>query len=54
MCLAIPGKVIKISGDSATIDYNGIKKEAKIAFISPKIGDTILVHAGFAIEILKR
>ena len=54
MCLAIPGKVIKITGDTAEIDYDGIKKEAKIPFITPKIGDTVLVHAGFAIEIIKQ
>ena len=53
MCLAIPGKIIKITGDTATIDYNGITKKAKISLITPKIGDDVLVHAGFAIEILK-
>ncbi|MBW6462507.1 MAG: HypC/HybG/HupF family hydrogenase formation chaperone [DPANN group archaeon] len=54
MCLAIPGKIIEIDKDNATIDYNGIKKQAKIILISPKIGDYVLVHAGFAIEILKK
>ncbi len=54
MCLAIPGKVIKIEGDTAVIDYGGITKNAKIAFVTPKIGDSVLVHAGFAIEILKK
>ncbi|MCK4927766.1 MAG: HypC/HybG/HupF family hydrogenase formation chaperone [Candidatus Aenigmarchaeota archaeon] len=53
MCLAIPGKVIKIEGDTAIIDYGGIKKQAKIPIVKPKVGDTVLVHAGFAIEILK-
>ncbi|NOR84938.1 HypC/HybG/HupF family hydrogenase formation chaperone [archaeon] len=53
MCLAIPGKIIKIDGDTATIDYDGITKTAKITLITPKIGDHVLVHAGFAIEILK-
>ncbi len=53
MCLAIPGKVIKIEGDTAVIDYGGVIKEAKIPIIRPKVGDTVLVHAGFAIEILK-
>ncbi len=54
MCLAIPGKVIKIDDDNATIDYDGIKKQAKITLVSPNIGDYVLVHAGFAIEILKK
>ena len=54
MCLAIPGKVIEITGETATIDYGGITKEAKIALITPKLGDFVIVHAGFAIEILDK
>ena len=54
MCLAIPGKIIEISGDTAKIDYDGITKTAKITLITPKIGDEVLVHAGFAIEIIKK
>ncbi len=54
MCLAIPGKVIEISGETATIDYGGIIKEAKINLVTPKIGDFVIVHAGFAIEILDK
>lgn len=58
MCLAIPGKVIKIektnTGETATIDYNGLKKKANISLINPQIGDYVLVHAGFAIEIIDK
>lgn len=54
MCLAIPGKVIEISGETATIDYGGVTKEAKINLVTPKLGDFVIVHAGFAIEILDK
>ncbi|MCK4551038.1 MAG: HypC/HybG/HupF family hydrogenase formation chaperone [Candidatus Aenigmarchaeota archaeon] len=54
MCLAIPGKVIAIDEETATIDYGGIIKEAKINLVTPKIGDFVIVHAGFAIEILDK
>ena len=55
MCLAIPGKVIKIdeNKEHATVDYgDGTKRKANISLVSVKIGDYILVHAGFAIEVL--
>ena len=50
MCLALPGKIVKIDEENATIDYGGIKKKANVSFIDCKIGDYVLVHVGFAIE----
>jgi len=55
VCLAIPGKVIEIDENKeyATIDYgDGTKRKANISLVNVKIGDYILVHAGFAIEVL--
>ena len=55
VCLAIPGKIIKIDemDDSATIDYgDGTKRMINISLVDVKIGDYVLVHAGFAIEKL--
>lgn len=55
MCLAIPGKIIEIdkNKEHATVDYgNGTKRKANITLVNAKIGDYILVHAGFAIEVL--
>ncbi len=55
MCYAIPGKIIKIMNDNATIDYDGVTKVANISLVeNPKLGDYVLVHAGFAIEILNK
>lgn len=50
MCLAIPGKILKISGQKAEIDLNGIQKEINIAMVDVRVGDFVMVHAGFAIE----
>ena len=50
MCLAIPGKIIKINGEKAIADFNGIRKEINISLVKVKIGDYAIVHAGFAIE----
>jgi len=52
MCLALPGKIEKINGENAVINYGGIKKEANISFIDCKIGDYVLIHVGFAIEVI--
>lgn len=55
MCLAIPGKIIEIENDKehAIVDYgDGTKRKANITLVDVKIGDYILVHAGFAIEVL--
>lgn len=52
MCLAIPGKVISIQGDRATVDYGGTVTDANITLVTPNIGDYVIVHAGFAIEKL--
>ena len=55
MCLAIPGKVIEIEKDKqhAIVDYgDGTKRKANISLVQVQLGDYILVHAGFAIEVL--
>jgi hydrogenase expression/formation protein HypC len=52
MCLAIPGKVISINGDRATVDYGGTVTEANISLVRPAVGEYVIVHAGFAIEKL--
>ena len=53
MCLAIPLKIIEISGNTATGEALGMTREIRVDFIpEPKVGDYVIVHAGFAIERL--
>ena len=55
MCLAIPGKIIEIDtkNEHATIEYGeGTIRKANVTLVNAKIGDYVLVHAGFAIEVL--
>jgi hydrogenase expression/formation protein HypC len=57
MCLAIPGKIISLDAenDQAVVDYgSGTKRTANISLVEAKVGDYVLVHAGFAIQVLKR
>ncbi len=51
MCLAIPGKIIKVSGNTALVDFDGIIQNVIVALIpNPQIGTYVIVHAGYAIE----
>jgi len=53
MCLAVPFKIIKIDGLDAVAERGGFEKKIRVDFIpDPKIGDYVMVHAGFAIERL--
>ena len=58
MCLGIPGKIVRISGDDplyrmGTIDFNGVRKEASLAYVpEAREGDYAVVHAGFAISLI--
>lgn len=54
MCLAIPAKVINIEGNSAQIEALGVTKIVDITLVpEAKTGDYVLVHAGFAIQIVE-
>ena len=51
MCLAIPSKIVKIEDNVATIDVDGVKREASLLLVdNTRIGDYVIVHAGFAIN----
>jgi len=53
MCLAIPGKILEIDQNSALVDFDGIKQNVIIALIQdPEIGKYVIVHAGYAIEMM--
>ena len=46
MCVASPGKIIEINGDTAVVDYSGNKTNAALGIVDAKIGDWVPVHAG--------
>ncbi|MGB4504287.1 MAG: HypC/HybG/HupF family hydrogenase formation chaperone [Syntrophaceticus sp.] len=53
MCLAIPSKILKINGQIAEVDIGGNVKEVNI-MLTPeaKVGDYVLLHAGYAIQVI--
>ena len=53
MCLAIPGKVVSVKEDKAKVDFGeGVLREVNVTLVSVKIGEYVLVHAGYAIQVL--
>ena len=51
MCLAIPSRIIAIDDHIGTIDVDGVQRKASLLLIEdPRIGDYVIVHAGFAIH----
>ena len=54
MCLAVPGKVVKRDdGLKATVDMMGIERPVSLRLVpTAQVGDYILVHAGFGIQIV--
>ena len=51
MCLAIPSKIIRIENNMATIDVDGVQREASLLLLEDAgVGDYVIVHAGFAIQ----
>lgn len=54
MCVAIPGKVIELNGKRGKVDFNGNIIEVNVSLVDVKVGSYVLVHAGYAVEVVKR
>jgi hydrogenase expression/formation protein HypC len=58
MCLAVPGKILSVSGNEplermGRVSFGGIVKEVSLAYTpEAKAGDYVIVHVGFAISRL--
>ena len=58
MCLAIPGRILSVSGDEplrrmGRVSFGGIVKEVSLAYVPDAgVDDYVIVHAGFAISQL--
>jgi hydrogenase expression/formation protein HypC len=53
MCLAIPAKVVSIEKDKARVDFGeSVLREIDVTLVNARAGDYVLVHAGYAIQVL--
>ncbi len=55
MCLAVPGRIVSVKGSNAEVDFSGVKRSVSLDLV-PGAGrnDYVLVHAGFAIQLLRQ
>ncbi len=58
MCLAVPGRILAITGEdpitrTGRVDFGGITKVINLAFTpDAAVGDYVLVHVGFALTVI--
>ncbi len=58
MCLAVPGKLLNVEGSdpmlrSGDVSFGGTLRRVNLAYVpEAKVGDYVLVHVGFAINII--
>lgn len=53
MCLAVPGRILKIEGTTAEVEFGGARMSVSLLGLpEAAAGDYVLVHAGFAIQRL--
>jgi hydrogenase expression/formation protein HypC len=53
MCLAIPARIVELEADRAVVDAMGNRWKAKTTLLpEAKLGDLVLIHAGFAISLV--
>ncbi len=58
MCLAVPGRLLSVTGEDplarvGRVDFGGIVKEINLAFVpEARVDDYVLVHVGFALTVI--
>jgi len=53
MCLAVPARVVEIEDQLASVEVQGVRRAASLMLLpEAAVGDYVLVHAGFAMQIV--
>jgi len=53
MCLAVPARIVELEGDKAVVEAMGNRWRGRTTLLpEAKVGDLVLIHAGFAISIV--
>jgi hydrogenase expression/formation protein HypC len=57
VCLAVPGRVLDVADEAgvrtARVDFGGVRKQVCLETLpDARPGDYVLVHAGFALQVL--
>ena len=54
MCLAVPAEIKSISGTMGEADFGGVTRSLNLSLVEVDVGDYVIVHAGYAIEVMDR
>ena len=49
MCLGVPGRVLSVVGQTATVDLGGVRREVLVGMKEVSAGELVMIHAGVAI-----
>lgn len=54
MCVGVPMQVVSIDGDDIVAEVDGVRRSASLMMLADevKVGDFLIIHAGFAISKL--
>jgi hydrogenase expression/formation protein HypC len=53
MCLGIPVKIVQKQGKEGIAEFKGVKKRISLELLdNVRVGDFVILHAGFAIQRL--
>jgi hydrogenase expression/formation protein HypC len=54
MCLGMPGQILTIDEQSATVDFWGVTRQVKLDKLTERVeaGDYIIEHAGVAVRVI--
>lgn len=52
MCLGVPGRIVDLDGNLATVDFWGVRRQVRLDLVDEPVapGDYVLNHVGFAIR----
>ena len=54
MCLAVPAEIKSIDGNMGEADFGGVRRSVNLSLVEAGVGDYVIVHAGYAIEVIDR
>ncbi len=52
MCLAVPMKLVEKDGNVGVAEVGGVRSRVRLDLVDAEIGQSVIVHAGFAIQVL--
>ena len=53
MCLAVPAQLIAVNDAIGTVELTGATRDCSLLLVPEvKVGDWLLVHAGYAVQIV--